>query len=185
MQRFLQFLLLSILLTGCQSAALSELDYDTRQDFSLWQSWQWAEPAVEFYSPEQSSDLDRERVQDVVGEQLLQWGYIPVDQQPDFLVRAWLGQEDRIERIYVQRGGFWGDPWGRYRYPGDPGWIEPQDIRYRAFTLQLDILDAKSGKLVWRASDQWAATSSNVRPQKRDAAIRKAVRRLLKRFPPS
>lgn len=183
MQRFLQFLLLSILLTGCQSAALSELDYDTSQDFSLWQSWHWANPAVEFYSREQASDLDQQRIQDVVGEQLLQWGYIPNEQHPDFLVRAWLGQEDRIERIYVQRGGYWGDPWGRYW--GGPGWVEPQDIRYRAFTLQLDILDAKSQKLVWRASDQWAATRSNVRPQKRDAEIRKAARRLLKRFPPS
>lgn len=183
MQRFLQFLLLSILLTGCQSAALSELDYDTSQDFSLWQSWHWANPAVEFYSREQASDLDQQRIQDVVGEQLLQWGYIPNEQHPDFLVRAWLGQEDRIERIYVQRGGYWGDPWGRYW--GGPGWVEPQDIRYRAFTLQLDILDAKSQKLVWRASDQWAATRSNVRPQKRDAEIRKAALRLLKRFPPS
>lgn len=182
MQRLLQFLLITLLLAGCQTAALTELDYDTRQDFSLWQTWQWAEPAVEFYSREQASDLDQARIRDVVGEQLLQWGFLPADQQPDFLVRAWLGQEDRVERIYVQRGGYWGDPWGRYW--GGPGWVEPQDIRYRVFTLQLDILDAQTGKLAWRASDQWPATNSSTRPQKRDTEIRKATRRILKNFPP-
>lgn len=181
MRRLVQYLLLTLLLAGCQAASLTELDYNTEQDFSLWQSWQWAEPAIEFSSPAQVSDLDAERIRDVVGEQLLQWGFLPTTDHPDFLVRAWLGQEDRIERIYVQRGGYWGDPWGRYW--GGPGWIEPQDMRYRAFTLQLDILDAKTGKLAWRASDQWPATNST-RPDKRDAEIRKAARRILKNFPP-
>ena len=182
MRRFVQFLLLTLMLTGCQTAALTELDYTTQQDFSLWQSWQWAEPAVEFYSREQSSDLDAERIREVVGEQLLQWGYLPTDNQPDFLVRAWLGLEDRVDRVYVQRGGYWGDPWGRYW--GGPGWIEPQDMHYRVFTLQLDLLNAQTGKLAWRAREQWPATSSVTRPDKRDAEIRKAARRILKNFPP-
>lgn len=179
MLRTFSYLLAGLLLAGCQTAApLAELDYNTQQDFSHWHSWQWADPAVEFYSPEQTSDLDASRIRDVVGEQLTQWGYLPKD-KPDFLVRAWLGQEERVERVYMQRGGYWG-PY----YWGGPGWLDSHNVRYRVFTLRLDFLDAKTGKLAWRASDQWPATSSTTKPEQRNEEIRKAARRLLQSFPP-
>ena len=180
MQRILYYLLVTFLLVGCQNAALTELDYNTQQDFSRWQSWQWAEPAINFYTPVQISDLDSERIRNVVAEQFLQWGFLPSD-KPDFLIRAWVGQEERVDRVYTQHGGYWGDPWGRW---GGPGWVDAQDVRYRVFTLQLDILDATTGKLAWRASEQWPATSSATHPQKRDAEFRRAARRLLQNFPP-
>ena len=180
MQRILHFLLLTLLLTGCQTAALTELDYDTRQDFSLWQSWQWADPDVEFLARTQTSDLDRQRVREVVGEQLMQWGYLS-SEQPDFLVRARIGQEERTQQIYVHRPGYWGDPWGPY-WGG--GWVETREMRIRVFILQLDILDAGNGQLVWRASEQWPTSSSATRPRKREEEIRKAARRLLQNFPP-
>lgn len=181
MQRILLILFTLLLFSGCQSASRVQLDYNTQLDFSHWHGWQWAEPAVEFASPSQYSDLDSDRIRDVVSEQLLQKGLLPSD-TPDFLVRAWLEQQERIERVPIQRGGFWHDPWGRYW--STSGWIEVEELRYRVFVLQLDLLDAATGKLAWRASEQWPASASANNPQKREAELRKVARKLLLHFPP-
>jgi hypothetical protein len=60
---------------------------------------------------------------------------------------------------------------------------ETRNISYKVATLQIDLLDGKDGKLVWRGSDeQIMAASPN--PQDRDKAIRSTVTRVLSSYPP-
>ncbi len=180
MHRILQLVAVLFLLTGCQSASLNELDYNTRLDFSGWSSWHWAQPDIEFFNPAQSSELDADRLHDAIAEELLQWGYLQRPEQPDFLVRARLGREDRTERIYYHHGSSWHDPWRRHY---GPGWVESRDVQYQVVTLQLQLLDAKTGKLAWQASEAWPLNRSQS-PQQRDASLRQAASKLLRQFPP-
>lgn len=180
MYRILHLALTLVLLTGCQTASLSELDYNTRLDFSSWQHWQWASPGIELTGPNPASELDADRLHDIISNELLQWGYLQTG-KPDFLVRARLGREQHTERVYYRHGShYWNDPWSRYR---GPGWIESREVHYQVLILHLELLDARTGKLAWRASEQWPASHSQ-KPAQREAELRKAASKLLRQFPP-
>lgn len=185
MHRILHSLILTLLLAGCQNIPLEELDFDRQKDFSRWHSWQWSDPDISFATSAMESDLDRERIRQAISEQLQQRGLKP-SAQPDFKVRAWLSLENRVEEHRSHAGfygGYWGNPWGYYY--AAPVWTENQNLNHRVFILQLDFLDAQTGKLAWRASEKWSASGSITRPQKRAAEIHKTVMRLLEHFPPA
>jgi len=55
---------------------------------------------------------------------------------------------------------------------------ETRNITYKVATIQIDLLDGKDGKLVWRGSDEQIMASSP-EPQDRSNAIRKTVARIL------
>jgi hypothetical protein len=60
---------------------------------------------------------------------------------------------------------------------------ETRNISYKVATVQVDLLDGKDGKLVWRGSDeQLLSTSPN--PADRSAAVRETVARILSNYPP-
>ena len=50
-------------------------------------------------------------------------------------------------------------------------------------TIQIDLLDGKDGKLVWRGSDE-QMLSSSPNPEDRSAAVRTTVMRILQNSPP-
>lgn len=183
MPRTLQLLTVLLLLAGCQTATLSELDYNPRQDFSGWSLWQWAEPDIEFSGSTSNNELDADRLRLIINDELLQWGYLN-NPNPDFLIRARLEREVRSERIYYRHSDYY-DPWGRRHWNGyyGPGWIDSHEVNYPIISLQLDILDAHTGKLAWRAQQQWPARQHNS-PLQREQELRKAAQKLLKNFPP-
>ena len=60
---------------------------------------------------------------------------------------------------------------------------ETRNITYKVATIQIDLLDGKDGKLVWRGSDeQMMASTPN--PQDRSDAIRSTVTKILSNYPP-
>lgn len=185
MHRILQLVTALLLLTGCQTATLSELDYNPKQDFSGWTLWQWADPDIQFTQGSTPSELDADRLRLIIDEELLQWGYLH-NNQPDFLIRARLGREIHSERVYYRHSGYY-DPWRRHRYWSqhyESGWLDSQVVSYPVASLQLDMLDAHTGKLAWRAQQQWPIRQQQS-PIQREQALRKAVQQLLKSFPPN
>jgi hypothetical protein len=50
-------------------------------------------------------------------------------------------------------------------------------------TIQIDLLDGKDGKLVWRGSDE-QLLSRTTNPADRSNAIRETVARILANYPP-
>ena len=60
---------------------------------------------------------------------------------------------------------------------------ETRNITYKVATIQIDLLDGKDGKLVWRGSDEQIMANSPD-PQDRSNAIRKTVSRILTSYPP-
>ena len=61
---------------------------------------------------------------------------------------------------------------------------ETRTLDYKVATLQVDLLDGKDGKLVWRGSDEEVMRTKPLAPNEREAAIRNTVARVLAQYPP-
>lgn len=179
MHRSLLWLSCLLLLAGCQNLPI-EQDYDTQRDFSRYQSWQWAEPAVQFRpdSPLLRSDLTAQRIRQATAEQLLQRG-LRESPTADLKVQASLVVEQRQQHISSgYASSYWGYPWG---YWGAP--VETRTLDYQVATLQLDLFDTRDGKLVWRGSLSKTLRDGST-PSQREAEIRQVMTRLLSHYPP-
>ena len=70
-------------------------------------------------------------------------------------------------------GGFWGGP-AVQTYPVD----------YRQLTLQIDLLDGDTGRLVWRGIESERMSERELTPSQRDEQVQRLVSRILAAFPP-
>lgn len=180
---FPRLLLVSILLLlgACQSPRI-ERDFDTSRDFAAYRSWSWQEPALQYRpdDPRLRSDLTEQRIRSAIEQQLEQRGLRPA--QPgnpsDLRVQAWLIVDQRQEQVSSHYGGYWGGYWdGGW---GGPAYSETRTVDYQVATLQIDLLDGRDGKLVWRGSAEQVLRAS----APREAAIRNSVAQVLAHYPP-
>lgn len=184
MSRRLSLLACAVLLSACQTTKVN-YDFDASRDFAAYRSWAWKEPAVQ-YRPEDpriKSDLTEQRIRQAVADQLDQRGLRPAatGAKADVNVRTYLIVEDRQQQITTNYGGAWGGPWNGYW--GAPMYNETRNVSYKVATLQIDLLDGKDGKLVWRGSDE-QLLSRSPQPADRSAAIHATVGRILSNYPP-
>lgn len=173
-------LLISMLvLSACQSNRLAELDYQPERNYQSLQSWQWAEPAVQFVpdSDQHKSDLDAERVRNAISQQLIQQGLQRSD-NAQLLVRAWLITEEQQQRTQVMQSDYWGGIWGPSLR------AESYDTTYTTQKLQIDLLDASNQQLIWRGSDSWILPPQRISPNAREIKLRQQVQHILINFPP-
>ena len=174
-------LILSLLaLSACQSNPLTELDYQSDYDFYGSQSWQWAEPAVQFLpdSASHKSDLDTQRVQAAIHQQLTQRGYQYNSTAADLQVRAWLITEDKQQRTQIMENDYWGGIWGPSLR------THTYDTSYTEQKLQVDILTTDRQQLIWRGSNSWVLPKQRTRPEVRTAQLQQQVKNILQYFPP-
>lgn len=177
-------LMLAIGLIGCQSVQLSR-DFDPSREFSQYRFWRWDAQPFQYQpdDPRIESDLTEQRIQHAIADQLLQRGLrpAPTGQPADVTIRASLVVDQRQEQITTGYGGSWyGGYWGHW----GPPMIETRTIHYQLGTLQIDLFDARDGKLVWRGSGQQILREGNVSPQKKQTAIRETVQKILSQYPP-
>jgi hypothetical protein len=57
-------------------------------------------------------------------------------------------------------------------------------VDYRVATLQVDLLDARDGKLVWRGSRDSVLNDAPQSPAERSASIAKSVGLIMSNYPP-
>jgi len=101
----------------------------------------------------------------------------------DLKVQVWMIVDNRQQQVSTHFGGAWGDPWGR-GFWGGPSYVETRTLDYQVGTLQIDLLDGKDGKLVWRGSAEQVLRSRQPSPSEREAAIRSTVAEVLSQYPP-
>lgn len=178
----IRYLLLSSLLalSACQSHRLVELDYQPERNYHSLQSWQWAEPAIQFMpdSEQHKSDLDAERVRNAISEQLTQQGFQHNNNNAQLQVRAWLITEEHQQRTQVMQSDYWGGIWGPSLR------AESYDTTYTTQKLQIDLLDSSTQQLIWRGSDSWTLPQRRISPLARDTKLRQQVQQILQYFPP-
>jgi len=184
---FPRLLLVSILLLlgACQSPRI-ERDFDTSRDFAAYRSWSWQEPALQYRpdDPRLRSDLTEQRIRSAIEQQLEQRGLRPA--QPgnpgDLRVQAWLIVDQRQPLSDQPVGGYWGGYWdGGW---GGPAYSETRTVDYQVATLQIDLLDGRDGKLVWRGSAEQVLRPAPETPAEREAALRARVAEIIGQYPP-
>ena len=185
MFRRLALLVVAALLSACAANQVNH-DFDASRDFAAYRSWAWKEPALQYRpdDPRIKSDLTEQRIRQAVGEQLDQRGLRPAaaGTRADLNVQAYLIVEDRQQQVTTNYGGAWGGPWNGYW--GAPMYNETRNITYKVATIQIDLLDGKDGKLVWRGSAKQIVREQPQSPEERTALIRATVAKLLAQYPP-
>ena len=186
-------LLLSVLLlAACAERMPINLDYDASRDFAAYRSWSWADPAIEYRpnDPRVRSDLTEQRLREAVSAGLDQRGLRPTaaGTRPDRKIKLYVILDQRQQSVSYSEpywGGGWGSPWGPAWGPSPwgPSYVRTQTITYPVMTVQLDMLDGRDGKLVWRGSDE-QMLSNHPNPADRSNAIRETVARILANYPP-
>lgn len=175
----------ALLLTACQTQQ-ANLDFDASRDFGAYRSWGWKTAQVQYRpdDPRIKSDLTEQRILQSIGDQLEQRGLraAPPGGKPDVLVQAYYIVDNRQQQVTTPYagpwGGYWGGPWGGGFYN------ETRTVDYRVATLQVDLLDARDGKLVWRGSRDSILNDTNQGPSERSASIAKSVGLIMSNYPP-
>lgn len=185
MKRILGAVLLAWLVAGCATNVTQ--DYDTSVDFSRLKTYDWqSRPVRPNENPLASNNLVDERVHRAVDAELSKKGYQKVAaDRADFMIMYHYDIQDRIDldrsRSSVgvgvgsgSRGTFGGIGIGI----GLGG-----DRTYEQDTLAIDVIDPKSGKLIWRgvAKQEYAPKSD---PQKLTERFNETVKDILAKFPP-
>lgn len=182
--------LLTVLwLAGCSGIPVST-DYDTDYQMPPSASYAWIDsPKRAVRDPVVDNDLLESRVHRATNEQLAAAGLRPVadGQQPDLLVAYHVGEEQRVDinttdNFYGYYGYYpcwhcWGP--GPYGYGGSDVWVN----YYTQGTLLIDIIDAKTKKLVWRGVADRRVPSFKS-PVERDTYVRETVAAIFQYFPP-
>lgn len=185
---FRRIVLLAVLvvLSACQVDRVNR-DFDAGRDFGGYRTWAWKEPGLQYQpnDPRIKSDLTEQRLRQSVAEQLDQRGLRPAvaGAKADLLVQTWLIVENKQQVVSSNYGAsYWGNPWGGYW--GAPYSTETRSIDYKLSTLQIDLLDARDGKLVWRGSTEQVMDETPENPTVRATALRQIVAKILSQYPP-
>lgn len=177
--------LLKVMTTGlllfaysCSPYIRVKYDYDQNLDFSGYHTYDWVtrpkgHPA-DAREAMLKNDLLEQRIKSAVNKTLAEKGLSQVSDSPDIFVAYHTGVEDKIKVVN----------WG-YTYPSHYWGGRRVDVyQYEEGTLIIDFIDAKSKRLVWRASAS-ATLSKRAKPEEMDKNIKRAVSKMLSPFPPS
>jgi hypothetical protein len=155
--------LLALALAGAAGAAEIKVDYDAHTDFSRYKTWSWRRGTP---APNPVSD---KRLREAIEARLAARGLQRKDAGGDLDVVYHAAAENQIS---VDKLG--------YKEPEFE--TEATRVRYvRVGTVLLDMIDAGSGKVVWRGQAQGAAN-----PAYHDISrkIDEAIDKLFQHFPP-
>jgi len=181
MFRHVGLLSLAILLSACQTNRISQ-DYDASRDFTAFRSWTWEEPALQYRpdDPRIKSDLTEQRIRQAVSEQLDQRGLRPAQgsSKGDLKVQTYLIVENRQQQYTATNYGMWGNRWAA------PMYYETRSYDYKVATIQVDMLDGRDGKLVWRGSAEQVMNNYSPGPSESNMAIQQTVAKVLSNYPP-
>ena len=157
------------------SAQKVKIDFDRTFDFSTLKTYAWKiHPAMKDNS-ELRESVGAELVRMAVSRQLLDKGFLPAEEEfADFYVTGF-GTRGRRSEISGGIGGWYNS--GPYYMQG---WQTVMVRNYMEGTLILDIVDAKTKQLAWRAYCKGAVSN----PSKRDKVVNKALKKAFKNFPP-
>jgi len=184
MEAFGRTRLVSLLLGFCLVTPVTfgqtvRIYFDHDFDFSGIKRYEWRTHPVFEKQPE-LKEVYATGIQLVLqagNEQFKKQGLEPADSSPDVFVTFFLLANDGQKTTTTIDPGPW---FGGYGWYAPPVWTTTTTEYFKNGMLVVDIVDASTSKLVWRAicGDQIKDMS------KRDKNINSAVRKALGRFPP-
>jgi hypothetical protein len=157
-----------------------KVDFDHDADFSRVRHYTWRTHPVFEKNPELQQEYATgiQIVLQAGFEEMMKRGLLPDEHSPDVFITFLLSATDReSERAVVDMGQWWTTPYGWY---SSPVWTTTETEYYKEGTLVIDIVDASTSKVLWRAY-----CSDTIRDfRTRDKNIRSAVRKAFEKFPP-
>lgn len=177
----------TLTLSGCSSLSVN-YDFNEQTDFTKYNTFDW----LAFPKDMQVDELNRVRFITAVNDNLAEKNIHQATSNPDFVIATHFGKEKKID---ITNWGYTYAPSGYYRgygyrHPGNYGYVGAYAstggvsvYEYEQGTLILDVVDAKTRKLIWRATAK-AIVSTESTPQKQTKKIRNAVQEILENFPP-
>lgn len=160
-------LLLLLCVPLCLFADRSEADFDPDTDFSQFKTFSVRRGTIRSKSPEINNDIVRKKVESAIRAQLTAKGLTEAEAKPDLGVVWSLGAADRRELVRT--------PAGRR------GWRTRVDAhRFTEGTLVIDLHEASSRELIYRATYVDDESNAGKLAQKLDRDAAKA----LEKFPP-
>ena len=152
-------------------------NYDQQTDFAEFKTFGWMQV------PEKAgiNSLVVQRVKNAVNAELKAKGLMMMSNNPDFLIAEHLGKKDKVQ---VMDWGYNYNAYGSYRRSGGFQGARISTTQYEEGILILDFVDAKSRKLFWRGTAKAQVQNVNT-PEKSEKIINAAVKKILKKYPPS
>ena len=169
-----------VALVGCATSSGNvdvTFDYDTGANFAALKSYSWMPPTGNAVGDE----LLVKRIKTTVDSQLQAKGPVPAEANPDFLI----GMQLSGKSTYGGSTGVGvsvGIPVGRAGRVSVGGG-KSQAIEKKEGTLVLDLVDAKSKSLLWRATASGAVEPKSS-PEQQQQRINAVVAEMLSYFPP-
>jgi len=148
-----------------------QTDFDHRANFSRYKTYSWQEVKA-------SNSLWDGRIKDAVNAQLAAKGWTQVDNGADVAIVAikTTQTEKTLQTFYNGLGGGW-----RWRGFGGFGESTTTEQDYKEGTLVVDMYDASTKQLIWRAS---AEDMLSDKAENNEKNLDKGVAKMFKGFPP-
>ena len=176
MKRVLLATMMVVLMAGCSTMSVNT-DYSVDADFSQYRTFQYQRSGNDV---EATNPLVHQRIVNAVREAVANAGFEEVDSDPDVYVtyHGSTNQQLRFDTTYMTMSN-----WHR------PGWHSGMGVTSSSTratsvtqgTLVIDIWDASTNTLVWRAI---ATDTLSQNPERVTNAINRAVERAFRNFPP-
>ena len=183
-------LALGLLVVGCSTMEIS-YDYDPKADFVGLKTYDWLkEPRKPTGDPRiDGNTILEDRIHQAVDSELAARGFKKVTSNPDFLVAYHVSLDRRrsVQTLnsYYGYGPGWGYGYGAAYRPGYwAGAPETYVYEYEEGTLILDVVNPENKALMWRGSAQDEVSFKST-PEKDQAQLNEAVRKMLEHFPPA
>jgi Domain of unknown function (DUF4136) len=159
----------ALLLTAVTACAGINTDYDHNADFGHYKTYS-------FGKVQTANGLWDERVKSAVESQLAAKGMTEVPSGGDVVITARdaIHNEQQLNTFYDGFGG------GR-RFGGGFGMSTTTVDNYKVGTLVVEMFDASSKNLVWRAT---ASNTLSTKPDKNIKSLDKNVQKMFEHFPP-
>ena len=162
-------------------------------DFSKYRTFAWMDSDVKgTRNPVYYNQLATEQVENTVAAELAKKGLKQTTRRPDLLLGYHFFVEEKTRTVPNNVGGpygFYGPyaGWGRWGYRGwGPGWwgngfgnTQYTQETYEAGTVVVDMVDARTKRLVWRGAVQNAISD----PTRISQNLAKQVERIVEQFP--
>jgi len=179
----------ALLVAGCGGGLQIDTDYNPQADFASVETYGWAQRTASGQDdPRVYNAITEGRVRNAIDAALQAKGLRLVTSSPDVWV-AWHGAIQG-KMSYETISNDYGYGWGRYGYGGRGGMTmgttssRTTAREWDEGTLLIDIIDAGSDELMWRAVGQAKLSETQRTPEEAQTRANDVAVQMLADFPP-
>ncbi|HRI21320.1 MAG TPA: DUF4136 domain-containing protein [Panacibacter sp.] len=174
------WLLLVFFAASCGTSVKVTSDYDKAASFTAYKSFS----VYNLKTTGSVSQINADRIANAIKADMIKKGFVENNSNPDLMINAVTVLKDKQQVTsttnYYGYGGLY-RPYGYWGGGIASGYTSVNTYDYKNGTLQVDIVDAKTQKMVWQGTGD---ADIDKTPKDPDAFITGAVTKIMADFPP-